>query len=48
MCSSDLATEDYAPEGVYGSTLSYVMAASPFLYAIYYGLQKLKGKAALV
>ena len=43
-----LATEDYAPEGVYGSTLSYVMAASPFLYAIYYGLQKLKGKAALV
>ena len=41
-----LATEDYAPEGEYGSLLSYLMAASPFMYAIYYGLQKLIQKQA--
>ena len=37
-----LLTEDYAPEGVYGSWLSYVMAASPFLYAAYIKLAKSK------
>lgn len=37
-----LATEDYAPEGVYGSWLSYLMAASPFIYAAYIKLVKPK------
>jgi high-affinity iron transporter len=37
-----LATEDYSPEGVYGAWLSYMMAASPFLYAIYAKLTKNK------
>ena len=35
-----IMTEDYAPEGTYGSILSYVMAASPFVYAIYQVLQR--------
>jgi len=40
-----LATEDYSPDGIYGSSLSYVMAASPFLYVIYYALQKIAKRA---
>jgi high-affinity iron transporter len=35
-----IVTEDYAPEGAYGSILSYVMAASPFIYAFYQVLQR--------
>lgn len=37
-----LLTEDYAPEGIYGTWLSYVMAASPFIYAAYIKLAKIR------